>query len=446
MPPLDSNQLRGHLIEELGVTTSEGIVVGISAGVDSVVLSRLLREAGFSLVLCHVNYQLRGAESENDEAFVRSLAEELEVPLNVKRVDLPNEGNRQQVARDARYEFFRETAKASNCNFVAVAHHRDDQAETVLLNLFRGSGAQGLAGMSALRPLLRESSIQLIRPFLHWSREEIESAANNRGWAWREDLSNLSSNYRRNWIRNEVLPLIEEEFGKGVSGRIADTASRIRATVELADEAFSARLRLDELRALTDAQRHSTYALTLRRIAPNAPRSASALAEIDALLVAQPGKRIEWQGITIWRERDALVIRPDVELEGAESWPVAIGGATKTPLGTLRVELLDAIPANLVTTDMNVELVDSHILAQPLFLRVWQDGDRFVPFGLSGSKLVSDVLTDDKSPPSERGGTLVLCSGNVILWVVGFRLAEEARICSSTKRAVRLRWIPSSQS
>ncbi|MCH7974980.1 MAG: tRNA lysidine(34) synthetase TilS [Bacteroidetes bacterium] len=442
MPQLDSACFRRHVVEGLGLLPSARIVVGVSGGADSVVLLRLFHEAGFSITVCHVNYGLRGAESDGDEAFVCALADELGIPVRVRRVELPEAGNRQEAARDARYAFFRETAETVGAEAVAVAHHQDDQAETVLLNLFRGAGPHGLAGMPASRPLAPDSSIQLIRPLLGWPRADIENLAGERGWAWREDASNASDMYRRNWLRNQVLPLIEEEFGEGVSRRIADVAERIRAVVDLVDGGASSWLSIDELRALPKTQRHSRYLSALRQFAPAAPRRADAVAELDALLDAQPGKRVVWPGVTVWRERDALVIKPGRDDTTPKTWPARIGASTKTPFGTLAVEPLESVPADPTSTDNNLETADADAFAGPLHLRLWRDGYRFNPLGLGGSKLVSDLLTEAKVPASQRADQLVLLSGGSIVWVVGRRLAEEARIVSSTKRAVRLVWVP----
>ena len=442
----DLEEFRAFVCERFGIEPGGRIVVGASAGLDSTVLLRLLHGAGFSVTVCHVNYGLRGAESDGDEAFVRALADELGLSVRVRRVELPEEGNRQEAARDARYVFFRETAEAEGAEsadvVVAVAHHRNDQAETVLLNLFRGTGPHGLAGMPVSRSIAQDSPIQLTRPLLGWSRADIENLARERGWVWREDASNASDTYRRNWLRNQVLPLIEGEFGEDVAGRIADAAERIRAVVELVDGGASSRLPIDELRALSETQRHSRYLSALRQIAPAAPRRAEAVAELDALLDAQPGRRVVWPGVTVWREREALVIEPERHDILPQSWTAQIGVSTETPFGTFSIEPLESVPTDPVSEDHNLEVADADAFAGPLRLRLWRDGDRFHPLGLAGSKLVSDLLTEAKVPPSQRANQVVLCAGDDIVWVVGRRIAEEGRIGSSTKHAVRLVWAP----
>ena len=433
------------LLRELGFENVKTHMAVLDEPLQMMIQGRL-DAAGVAVVAAHVNYGLRGAESDRDEAFVRALAEELGAPVEVRRVTLPEGENRQAAARDARYAFFCEAAVAEGAETVAVAHHQDDQAETVLLNLFRGTGPHGLAGMPASRPIALDSAIQLIRPLLGWSRADIEALAIEQGWAWREDASNASDTYRRNWLRHQVLPLIEEEFGEHVSRHIANAAERVRAVVGLVDAGASSRLPINELRTLPEAQRHSRYVSALRQYAPGAPRGADAVAELDALLDAQPGRRVVWPGVTVWREREALVIVPEGGDTAPRTWPAQIGASTETPFGTLAVEPMESVPADPATTSPTREVVEADALTEPLHLRRWREGDRFNPLGLAGSKLVSDLLSEAKVPPSQRANQLVLCSGNNIVWVVGLRLAEEGRIGSTTKRAVRLVWAPAARS
>lgn len=435
-----------------GLGAGETVVVGASAGLDSTVLARLLHGAGYAVVLAHVNYGLRGAASDADEAFVRGLAAELNVPVYVEAVALEGPPDRQRRARDARYRFFGEVAAAAGAAVVAVAHHRDDQAETVLLHLVRGTGLHGLAGMPAERPLAPDAPVRLVRPLLSWSRSEIEALARSQGWAWREDASNAEPSYRRNRLRNEVLPLLEDRFGPGVAGRIAGVADRVRTLTEGAgaDAAFvrygdprpdGGTLRLEGLQRLARAERLALYARALAQWAPNAPRTAAALAHVEALLDAQPGRRAAWPGVSVWRERDGLRFQRHAH-QAAGPWAVTIGAPCATPFGTLFVTPAapDALDAHRAAP--HVEVVDAEAMAGALELRPWRGGDRFRPLGLGGSKLVSDLLTERKVPASERDGQLVLCCDDDIVWVVGHRLAEGVRVRPETARCLRLHWEP----
>ncbi|MDX1420577.1 MAG: tRNA lysidine(34) synthetase TilS [Rubricoccaceae bacterium] len=422
-----------------GLSPGAPIVVGASGGLDSTVLLRLLHEAGAEVVAAHVNYGLRGADAEADEAFVRALAGTLGVAFDARRVALDKGGNRQAAARDARYAFFGEVAARHGAEAVAVGHTQDDQAETVLLHLFRGTGVRGLAGMPPARPLTPGSSVRLLRPLLDVPRADLDALARARGWAWREDASNASGRYRRNRLRTEVLPEIRAVFGPGVSGRIAATAERVRALLD-AQPAAGPRLDLDALRAMEPARRHARYLDGLRAVAPEAPRRTT-VAELDRLLDAQPGARVVWPGVVVWRDRAALVFEPAPAPPAPEdgAWPVTPGVPIVTPQGTFLAAWLEAVPATWPDSP-NEEVVDASAFAGPLVLRRWRAGDRFRPLGLDGTVLVSDLLTDRKVEPSRRAEPLVLCAGDAIVWVVGHRLAEAARVRPETRHAVRLTW------
>jgi tRNA(Ile)-lysidine synthase len=293
----------------------------------------------------------------------------------------------------------------------------------------------------------------VVRPLLDVGRDEIEVYARERGLRWREDASNRTADYRRNVVRHEILPLVEQHFG-GAADRIAHTAALLRDYLEsgaalAADAAFDAlaeplaegwALRLDGLEAQPEAVRWGLLLEALRRWAPAAPRSAAAVRELDALLDAQPGRKVEWPGVTIWRERERLAFVLDETGEHEVDAEVEMG-ETRTPFGTLRAEPLDAVPLAFDPSP-RVEVVDVERLRWPLRLRVWQDGDTMQPLGLDGHKKVSDLLTERRVPPHRRARQLVLCSEGEVVWVVGHRLDACAAVRPKTRRAARLTWIP----
>ncbi|MEM1043388.1 MAG: tRNA lysidine(34) synthetase TilS [Bacteroidota bacterium] len=427
------------------------VVVGVSGGVDSVVLLHLLRAAGYEVTAAHVNYGLRGADADADEALVRTLCRQSDMPLKVHRAGI--EGSVQAAAREARYAFFGEVACQVGAAAVATAHHRDDQAETVLLNLFRGAGLVGLAGMPLRRPLVPDSEVEVIRPLLWAARAEIEAYARTHDLAWREDASNRSLAYRRNALRHAVLPLIEQHFGEGVGERIAGAADLVREALEseaalvpaslfeaAAEETGGAwALRLGVLADQPEAVRRGVLLDALRRWAPGTPRSQATVRELEALLGAQPGRRVAWPGVTVWRDRDRLVFEaePAVDAFALDVQP----GETTTPLGTLHVGKPSAVPAAFDASP-EVEWVDADRLRFPLTLRPWQAGDAFQPLGMTGRKNVSDLLTERRVSPHERARQLVLLSGEAVAWVVGHRLGAAWAVGPETQRAVRLRWRP----
>ncbi|MDX1440322.1 MAG: tRNA lysidine(34) synthetase TilS, partial [Rubricoccaceae bacterium] len=352
----------------------------------------------------------------------------------------PESENKQQAAREARYRFFNTVAEEVGADVVAVAHHADDQAETVLLNLFRGAGPNGLTGMLDSRPLFPSSDRILIRPLLDWRRREIEALALERRWRWREDSSNQLSGYRRNTLRNEIMPLVEKTFGDPATDQIVESAQAVREVMELGihrvfdDHAETlqdgGRLPVEMLAGLSRFSRLAVLLHAVQMWLPNAPRRSGVLQQIDMLRDAQPGKRVVLPGGSVWRERDFLrfVKNPAVDADALS--------------GILQITTLDSVPEQFNEADPFEEVVDSDVLSAELTLRRWKDGDRFQPLGLDGTKLVSDLLAERKVPPSAKDGQLVLCSGNKIIWAVGHRLAHEARITPQTRSASRIRWLP----
>lgn len=436
------------------------VLVGVSGGVDSVALLTVLHRLGYAMRAAHVNYGLRGAASEADEALVRALCRRLGVPLHVDRPATKAHArahgqSMQAAARDLRYALFERLARAGGLSHVAVAHHRDDQAETVLLRLFRGSGVEGLAGMPVRRPLARGSAITLVRPFLDVRRSEIEAFAAAEGLAWREDASNAGFRYRRGAIREALLPRIVEHFGPAAVENIARSAALVRAYVtdtihpELTRRfATSAQklpggggmLSAGALEAQPTVWRRRLILEALRRWLPGAPLSETTAETVERLLGAQTGRRVTFGQGSVWREREGLAFVPGPGKGGAET-PVAPGAPVALPGGALLVEEAPCVASPGAGAPL-VEYADADRIAPPLLARPWRTGDRFRPLGMRHHKKVSDFLTDAKIPAHERSGVYVLSDREKIVWVVGLRLSDEVRLRPGSTRCVRLRFTP----
>lgn len=432
-------------LDSLGLTAEPGVVVGASGGVDSTVLLRLLHGVGVPVVAVHVDYGLR-PESGEDAAFVEALADELDVPSVVRRVDLPAEGNRQQAARDARYAIFREVALSRGWTAVAVGHTATDQAETVLMHWIRGAGGAGLGGMRETRPL--GDGVRLVRPLLGISGEAVEAIAKAEGWAWRDDASNATGAYRRNRVRHHVLPLLQAEGGPGTVTRIVaaarrlregtdDLGARIERVAELRPDGVA--LPLAALEVLSEREALAGLAWALAHWRLSAARTEPVLRQILSLLDSQPGATVPLGDTTVWRDRQHLVIGRTPEVwSGAAA---RVGESVRTPFGTLHVAQPAGDPPAFSASRWS-EVAAAESLAEPLELRPWRKGDRFRPLGLRGEVLVSDLLTNRRVAPSERHRQLVLTSRGEIVWVVGHRLAEAARVREDTAQTVALRWEP----
>ena len=429
------------LTGEGGVAEGARVAVAASGGVDSTVLLRTLAGAGWSVVAVWVDHGLRDGAPE--ERFVRELARTLGVEVEVARVEVAL-GNVQAQARAARYAALVAAAARHGCAAVATGHTATDQAETVLMNLVRGSGLRGLGGMAPRRDL---GGVALVRPLLWATRAEVEAEAAAHGWTWVEDPTNATGAYRRNRLRHTVLPLLEAEGGPRTAARIAAAAAAARAALEHAalldvvgePEPGGGVVRLDRVRALGRPARLALWAEATRQWVPGG--GSAVLDRIDALLDAPVGQRVASGGAVVWRERGALAFTappappPAVPVDGRAGWTVDVeaGRVSSSPLEAVP----EAFPAS-----PDAEVVDADRVSGRLVVRPWRDGDRVAPLGRGGSVLVSDLLTGRRVRPSRRRGVLVVERGGEVLWVVGHRLARAAAVTPETRRAARWAWAP----
>lgn len=439
------------------------VLVGVSGGVDSIVLMQVLRTLGYAVEVGHVNYQLRGAASDADEVLVRAACEATGVPFHLLRVDPKahaeaHQQSLQEAARDIRYAYFLRLAEEKAISQVAVAHHLNDQVETVLLHLVRGAGPEGLAGMPASRLLNAQSTVQLVRPLLDCWREDIEAYAQKQGLRWREDASNTDPSYRRNVVRTDIIPLLERHFGPSVSGNIARSAHLLRGYVEDTLRADLAQhferatqaqpeggqLDLVYLRSLPEVWRGRVILEACKRWLPSAPRTKAFVYEVDALLEAQVGRRVVLEGGSIWRERAHLRwVRDEAkEADPEANYSLELEDQLTLPEGILQLEEFEERPVSLKAFPPCTVIMDADVLCQPLTVRPWRPGDRMQPFGMEGTKKVSDVLTDAKVPSHRRDRVWVVLSGEVIVWVVGVRMAEAVRVRPETVRFVKITYKP----
>ena len=433
-------------------------VVAVSGGADSMACLSGLRRLGYDVHAFHVNYGLReGAEA--DEALVRRWCARQSPPVPFRAVACDasaraaaHDESLQEAARCLRYAALADHATALGATAVATGHHRDDQAETLLLNLVRGCGPEGLAGMRPARPLQHAPSVSLVRPLLPVSRDDIEAYAEATDLPWRTDPTNRSLAYDRGVIRTEILPRLAAHF-EGARAPLARSARLVREYVdadvrpalrERMATAYEARaeggwLSLQPLRTAAPVWRRRLMLAALRRSLPTAPSSHSVATELAGLVEAQVGRRVEVGGGAVWRERGGLRFLPDEAApEPLAPTPVPQGTPVDIPQGTLRVERLEAPPAALDTGSPHVVYADAARLGPSLTVRTWNDGDRFRPLGLPGSKRVGRLLTDRRVPPHRRAGISVLCAEEHIAWVVGHRLDHRVRVRPETTTVARL--------
>lgn len=456
-------RVRQTVVDNRLLLPGNRLVVAVSAGPDSVCLLRVLHqlsaEFSWSLVVAHFNHSFRGAAARADSAFVRRLAEQLELPSREQTADIPallaeRGGSPQDVSRQERYRWLRRVAAAEQAEAIVLAHHRGDQAETVLQHLLRGAGSGGLSGMR-----LREEGAGslLVRPLLLESRLEIMRYLAAIGQSFRVDQSNAEDHYQRNQLRWELMPLLSRSNGD-IELALARTADLLAAEDQLlgrqAEEAY------DGLR-LTDGPVLALDLATLQRLPLALARRVLRLAwgeltlggqdleyshvQTALSLLSQPvGASCNWpRGLTCRRSyRQLLIIPPEPTADGF-NLPLGLPGLTVLPhgLGQIRATLLADRERPLDYRDPNRVYCDHRALAgRQLMVRSWLPGDEFQPFGLPGRKKLQDYFVDAKVPRHARARVPLVFAGGELVWVAGLRLAEPFRVTACSRSVVCLEY------
>ena len=453
------------------IPSGSRVVIGLSGGADSVALAVLLSELApdgpFEIArLAHLHHGLRGTAADEDEQFCRTLAAELALPIDVERVDvraLARDGrlSLEEAGRDARYRFFSRTADLVGADRIAVGHTLEDQAETFLMNLLRGAGARGLAGM-------HPRSGRVIRPLLEVRHAELREFLAARGMTFREDETNQDTSLLRNRVRHVVMPFLEEHVSPGVRSVLARNAALARddaAWLEL--EACRA---WDRVAAPADggidldcaALAREPPALA-RRVALRALEAVSGprfvgFDHVDALLAMAggeaavaagdfPGQRAERRGNLVALRRREGPGRGRRAAPGGFCCPLPVPGEARVAevAATITAELVAAPFAGgleefIAGAGGRVAVVDAAAVSGGLQVRSRQPGDRFTPLGLAGTKKLQDFLVDRKVAEATRDKVpLVVTSDNRIVWVAGHAVCGDFRVTAGTRAVVILK-------
>lgn len=431
-----------RFIQRHGLLTGKRLVlVGLSGGADSVALLGVLVRLGYPCRALHCNFHLRGDESDRDEAFARQFADSLGVPF--VKVDFDTRGyaaihqeSIEMAARSLRYRWFEEQRQAFDAEAIAVAHHRDDSVETLLMNLLRGSGIRGLGG-------IRPRNGQVVRPLLAVSRAEIEEWLQTQGWDYVTDSSNLSDAYTRNFIRLRVLPLLEQ-LNPAARETIARSAAHLSAAEQLyaytVEEARKAVFVTADSLSIEALMRYPSPETLLYEWLRPLGFSRIVVGELFESLTGLSGKQFYSATHQVLKDRDRLYIAP---LQEPSAWqpieiPVATGELTQ-PL-RLSFQLMERTSDFQLERASDTAYFDVEKLPGRLTLRLPQPGDWFVPFGMRGRKKLSDFFADQKMNRWEKLRQPLLCAGESIVWVVGrraddrFRVGEETKMIFSVKK------------
>ncbi|WP_019987036.1 tRNA lysidine(34) synthetase TilS [Rudanella lutea] len=427
---------------------TDRVLLAVSGGLDSVVMTDLMVRAGFAVGIAHVNFGLRGADSDADEAFVTQLAVGYNRPCHTIRFDTTSVARErglsvQVAARQLRYDWFEAVAREHGYTWIATAHHQNDVLETLLLNLVRGTGLAGLRSIP-----IRQGRI--VRPLWFASREEVRVYAQERGLPWREDVSNMSDKYARNRLRHQVVPVLEA-INPHLITTFGRTVERLRAAESLLNETLAASwqacaressgmwtIDLEWLRA------QSEWAFRLSEwLKPFGFPYGQVQEVVRVVEAGQKGQVFRSATHGLWHDRAGLMVAP-LSVEIPYDFPLPSGetGTLLLPDGRQVSWFYQESPDRFVPPnepDASVGYLDADQLDQPLHIRSWRQGDRFRPLNMQGTKLVSDLLNDRKVSLPERARTAVLTAGDKVVWVVGHRLAHEVRITDSTRRILVVR-------
>jgi tRNA(Ile)-lysidine synthase len=419
------------------------VVVGLSGGADSVALLSVLSRLGYRCIAAHCNFHLRGNEAERDATFACNFAQTLNIPFYQTGFDTRRYAEEKHIsvemaARELRYRWFEDLRRQSDAQAIAVAHHRDDNVETFLINLLRGAGVRGLIGM-------RPKNGYIVRPLLSVSREDLLVWLKEQQLSFITDSSNLSDAYLRNFLRLNVLPLLEK-LNPSVKETIARTSEHLAAAEiiyrAVVKKAQSTVVDKDNRISISALLRFPSPETILYELLTPFHFTRQVTDDICAALNKKAsGKTFYSPTHRLIKDRDYLLITAMEQtetnrtylinmVEGIWNGPVELSFGKTLVTDTFRME-----------KDKHMAYFDYDKLKFPLILRTWQAGDWFVPFGMKGRKKLSDYFSDRKYSLADKEKAWLLCSGESIIWIVGERTDERFKIEKTTKYALSIKFL-----
>ncbi|MEQ9229254.1 MAG: tRNA lysidine(34) synthetase TilS [Cyclobacteriaceae bacterium] len=411
----------------------EQLLVAVSGGLDSMALLHVLKSLDYDVAVAHVNFQLRGDDSDLDEEHVKKTCENLGIAFFSKKAALEKAGGSiQMAAREVRYEFFDGLIEAHAFDKIVTAHHLNDSLETVLLNLSRGTGIAGLTGISAING-------KVVRPMLCLTRSEILDFANEHAIVWREDATNKESKYQRNLIRNEVIPKLET-INPSLLNTFTSTLERLQGSQEVLEwevqNMKSKYLKLGDPIELDlswmDSSKKSQVLLSelLKEF------EASFLLCTEIIESTESGKQFRTPTHLMNLDRHKLLVRPIGESTNPE---LTISGLGKYRWGSYSIQVEQIAHQQVdLKSEARLAQLDADKIDFPLRVRSWRQGDEFKPLGMNGTKKVSDFFIDEKVPLLTKEDIPIFESKDRIVWIGGYRISEDFKVTSSTEKVLRL--------
>ena len=434
------SKLNEHILKDFPFLAKSKLLIAISGGIDSVVLVHSLHTLGYQIALAHVNFQLRGAESDKDVNFINALAQELQIPVFIHKMDtnayaVTNKVSIQMAAREIRYTWFERILEEKKYDYVLTAHHLDDSIETFFINLNRSAGLDGLTGIP-------QQNSKIIRPLLPFLRDQIVAYAKQNKLSWREDASNASTKYLRNKIRHDLIPIlmdINPEFKKAFlasqkhlkksQSLVHDYISIVKPTVwKESDDLIY--ISLKEILSLPNPD-PVLYELLKEY-------GFTQWDDVYDLVQAQSGKQVFSPTHFLLKDREYLILGViNIEKREKTREKRQIGDKFEIQNSEFRIETVavEEFDSRL----NNTEYIDKSKINFPLFVRKWQEGDYFYPLGMEGRKKISDFLIDQKIAQIEKEKIWLLCDSNDnIIWVIGKRLDNRFKITKNTTEVLKI--------
>ena len=426
-----------HIDDENLFDKQNSLLLAISGGKDSVVLLSLLKEAGFNPKLAHCNFTLRGADSDNDEKFIKELAIKFGLTcftksFETKKYAIENGLSTQMAARNLRYKWFGELVNENGLDYILTAHHLDDSFETSLYNLANGTGISGLRGIVAKRD-------KIVRPMICFSRKEIDEYAEVNEIKWREDVSNASADYSRNFLRHEVVPKLKElnpnliETFVNTSRRLLSTEALIKKNV---DEFRNRVIESGGIKEIPIDLAAKTELVVLDEYLKIYGFNFDQVLLFKSLLEGNnSGKKLHSEFYDIYIDRQNIYLQKREEGIAVDLKVMESDNSINIGMSVLTFKISDDTSINV---QPGIEKVDYDLLKFPLQIRNWKEGDTFYPLGMKGKKKLSDFMIDEKIPLNLKSSILVLISNNDIVSVIGYRIDDRFKLTSKSRRALQI--------
>jgi len=443
-------ELKEHINAKFSFLYDKNLLIAISGGIDSVVLTHLLHKLHFKISLAHCNFSLRGKESNEDEEFVKELGEKLEVQTHTIKFETEAYAEEkgistQMAARDLRYSWFQKIAKENNIDYIVTGHQKDDVLETFFINLTRGTGLDGLTGIPEIQG-------NIVRPFMLFSRNDILIYAAKKKILWREDRTNSSIRYVRNKIRHKIIPVLKE-LNPNLLETFYNTLENLKGSQQIVKDRIQnvkekmTKIHKNELHfSIDELKKLSNPKIYLFEILKE--YGFTEWNDVADLLECQSGKQVFSKTHRLLKDREVLILSEILQQDEIERFeifentteinvPIALKFETITiPFDTKNHQ--NKVLEELIFDDKNTISIDFDNLEFPLILRKRQKGDFFFPIGLNGKKKVSKFFKDEKLSLIDKENAWLLCSKNDIVWVVGMRLDDRFKVTKSTSKILKI--------